>query len=389
MLIRYRFNNFCSFWGNTEFSLEAAKGKVKNRFPDNYVTHSCDCNCLKTAIIVGENAGGKSNFINSLKYLKSLFSDNSEVFSLPAYINTASVLAQKTPNQEFELEILAENSRIYHYILIIDQSGIVEEKLYSRNKMKAADNLCFSACRTKENDYAITGELLNIAARFSKLNVGLGLFITKLAIVGNEHAMQVTQWVNQSLYIASLTDNELEMRKVQTDLKILKDDRYLDILRMVDSSILAIDLDEEMPYSKTIIIRKNEENVLMKRELSMDSAGVREFFAWAVQIFRVVYENKIIFADEMDRVFNPILSDRVIAYIHGKKHHGQFIFTTHNILHLNLTTFMKEQIYFVSKDKNSLISELYALSDFPEVRYETTKIYEFYMKGILGGTSDE
>ena len=29
------------------------------------------------------------------------------------------------------------------------------------------------------------------------------------------------------------------------------------------------------------------------------------------------------------------------------------------------------------------------ISDFPEVRYETTKIYEFYMKGILGGTAIE
>ena len=50
---------------------------------------------------------------------------------------------------------------------------------------------------------------------------------------------------------------------------------------------------------------------------------------------------------------------------------------------------MKEQIYFITKDRHSLRSELYSLADFPEVRYTTTKIYEFYMKGILGGTADE
>ena len=50
---------------------------------------------------------------------------------------------------------------------------------------------------------------------------------------------------------------------------------------------------------------------------------------------------------------------------------------------------MKEQIYFVTKSKDSLTSELYSLSDFPEVRYETAKVYEFYMKGILGGTAFE
>lgn len=121
----------------------------------------------------------------------------------------------------------------------------------------------------------------------------------------------------------------------------------------------------------------------------MDSTGVREFFAWAVHIFRVVYENKVVFADEMDRVLNPILSDRVIAFVNGAEHNGQFIFSTHNVLHLDLKTYMKEQIYFVTKNREQLTSEMYSLSDFPEVRYETTKIYEFYMKGILGGTAFE
>ena len=96
---------------------------------------------------------------------------------------------------------------------------------------------------------------------------------------------------------------------------------------------------------------------------------------------------KVVFADEMDRVLNPILSDRVIAYINGMEHRGQFVFSTHNVLHLNLKTYMKEQIYFITKSKDELTSELYSLADFPEVRYENTKIYEFYMKGILGGTA--
>jgi AAA15 family ATPase/GTPase len=158
---------------------------------------------------------------------------------------------------------------------------------------------------------------------------------------------------------------------------------------MVDYSICGIEVDEEKPYSKTLIVRLDSEGNLLKRELSQDSTGVKEFFAWAVQIFRVVYENKVVFADEMDRVLNPILSERVIAYINGMEHKGQFIFSTHNVLHLNLKTYMKEQIYFVTKNKNNLTSELYSLADFPDVRYETAKIYELYMKGVLGGTAFE
>ena len=76
-----------------------------------------------------------------------------------------------------------------------------------------------------------------------------------------------------------------------------------------------------------------------------------------------------------------------MTFINGKTHRGQFVLTTHNVLHLDLKTYMKEQIYFITKDNETLESDMYSLADFPEIRYETTKIYEFYMKGILEGTA--
>lgn len=177
------------------------------------------------------------------------------------------------------------------------------------------------------------------------------------------------------------------MKNEEEDLQILHDSRYLDIFRMIDHSIIDFKVDEEKPFLKTMIVRQKKDGSTFTRELAQDSSGVREFFAWAVQIFKVVYENKTVFADEMDRVLNPVLSDRVISFICGKKHFGQFVFTTHNVLHLDLKNYMKEQIYFITKDIETLESELYSLADFPEIRYETTKIYEFYMKGILGGVA--
>jgi hypothetical protein len=172
-------------------------------------------------------------------------------------------------------------------------------------------------------------------------------------------------------------------------MEILHKKEFYEIFKMVDYSICGIKIDEEKPFIETIVYRKKRDGDVFPRKLGADSSGVREFFAWAIQIYKVIYENKIVIADEMDRVLNPILSDRVITFINGKKHFGQFIFTSHNILHLDLKNYMKEQIYFISKDAETLESELYSLADFPEVRYETTKIYEFYMKGILGGTASE
>lgn len=211
-------------------------------------------------------------------------------------------------------------------------------------------------------------------------------------MLGNEHAITFTEWIKNDLCPETNIINYdiyKSVKNEEDDLRILNDPRYLDIFRMIDYSIIDFKVDEEKPFSKTIIIRQKKDGGTFSRELAQDSSGVREFFAWAIQIFKVVYENKIVFADEMDRVLNPVLSDRVISFICGKNHSGQFVFTTHNVLHLDLKNYMKEQIYFITKDIETLESELYSLADFPEIRYETTKIYEFYMKGILGGTAIE
>ena len=393
MLIYYRFNNFCSFNCESEFSMCAPAGKVKKRFPDNYVETAEGFDLLKSAVIVGENAGGKSNFINSLKYLKSLFVTNSLVKSVRPYVNAASRQEEENPVQKFELCFRADNGKVYIYHLHLNESGIVYEELQALKKRNASASTVFKAERQKGGSWLASAKEANgFSRRVDQFLAGdsIGLLVSKLALLGDEDALAVVGWVTEKLYPESLASGMAEdVIRQDADMRILEDERYLEIFRMVDYSICGIEIDKERPYSKTTIIRKGGNGNCFRRELQMDSAGAREFFAWAVHIFRVVYENKVVFADEMDRVLNPVLSDRVIAFVNGTEHSGQFIFSTHNVLHLDLKTCMKEQIYFVAKNRERLTSEMYSLSDFPEVRYETTKIYEFYMKGILGGTAFE
>jgi AAA15 family ATPase/GTPase len=368
-------------------------GKVKKRFPDNYVPFEQGYDLLKTSVIVGENAGGKSNFINSLKFLKSLFASNEEVRTIHSYTNSASLKEENAPKQKFEISFIAENGKIYEYAVEIDKDGIVSEQLKYASKRKAAFSTVFAVERMPDgaNYFVSKGKAAAETKTLLKNSKkSFGLFVSKLALLGNEDAAQAVQWMMDKLYPESVfTEREADVKKQENDLAIIQDERYLEIFRMVDYSICGVEVDKEKPYSKSLIVRKDAEGNKYSRELQMDSTGVREFFVWAVQIFRVVYENKTVFADEMDRVLNPILSDRVIAFINGAEHKGQFIFSTHNVLHLDLKNYMKEQIYFITKDRDSLTSELYSLADFPEVRYETTKVYEFYMKGILGGTAFE
>lgn len=422
MIINYKFKNFMSFRENVEFSMLAPKTKVKHRFPNNYIISDTGIDVLKTAVVIGENAGGKSNFVSSLLYLQSFFLGTTIPKSYRNVINTNNYqdFCPKKINtsQSFELEVLMKENILYLYHLEIDFIGIVQEAFYVKNQVKNKYKKIFSIKRSdckiecqNENDcinnnncqsQVKTTYLLTMPESEHEIKMHLekavntdkatGLTITKLALLGNEHAIAFTDWLKNDLSPETNIINYdiyKSIRNEDDDLRILHDTRYLDIFRMVDPSIIDFKVDKENPFSKTIIVRQKKDGDIFTRELTQDSSGVREFFAWAVQIFKVVYENKTIFADEMDRVLNPVLSDKVISFICGKKHYGQFIFTTHNVLHLDLKNYMKEQIYFITKDTETLDSELYSLADFPEIRYETTKIYEFYMKGILGGTTVE
>lgn len=424
MLLSYQFKNFKSFKDNVEFSLCAPHTKVKNRFPNNFTTLDNGGEVLKTAVIVGENAGGKSNFVESLDYFKAFFADTDVVHTYKFMINTNHVKSKcpmlNDSTQVFEIEIFIMN-QFFSYFLEIDYNGIARESLQLKNKYRQnyktvmdvkrtitdftcnrtgdnADECNAKMCGKKATvTYDIT--IPNISREMETIlrdSIGkenpIGLFITKLSILGYEPAICFTDWIKKRLLPETNIINYdlyMQMKNEEDNLRILNDGRYLDIFRMIDYSIVEIEIDDERPYTKTKVKRKNADGNIFTRELSQDSNGVREFFAWSVQIFKVVYENATVFADEMDRVLNPILSDRVIALINGKKHQGQFIFTTHNVLHLDLKNYMKEQIYFITKDVSSIESEMYSLADFPEIRYETTKIYEFYMKGILGGTAFE
>jgi AAA15 family ATPase/GTPase len=413
MLYKYEFKNFCSFYELNSFDMLASQTKVRNRFPNNFYKTKLGLSPLKTMVIVGENAGGKSNFIKSLNFFKSLFIDNKPISSIKNFINTNNLcsenLAECDSTQSFSIEVIIDNE-IYIYNLVIDIFSIIEESLYIQKNKKAEKKLILHASRSKHNsqfnetkksyklqasykfEAAISDEIKVPLEEAMKNTDKIGLFVNKLALLENKYSKKLINWINNDLFAENILINYdlyKDFQREEDDIRIIKEKKFIDILKMVDYSIVDIEIDDDRPFIKTIIKRKKVNGEFFSKELQNDSTGVREFFAWAVQIYRVVYENKTFFADEMDRVLNPILSDRIISFINGKAHTGQFILTTHNVLHLDLKKYMKEQIYFITKNKETLNSELYSLADFPEIRYETTKIHEFYMKGLLGGTSYE
>ena len=432
MLLEYAISNYRSFADEAYFDLHPTRSKAIRRYPDSFVEFKTGERALKDAVIVGENASGKSNFVASIAFLRDLVvrADVRPRSSL-SQINARNLVLYNDPprvedlkgtdsEQSFYVKIAFEDAT-YSYHLALDAVGIVSEELFYAPFRSSLEKAIFKlhrfdhrSCKACENDaeckdyregggcnrYQLEygsdrGELspeevnrLDAARQGNQRRLSL----VWLAAVGDEHCDRVLNWLANDVVVVRAPSPLMIESTVPAEelLSVLGTDDYLDIAKLVDRSIVAFELDRDHPLRESVLVREDGDGRRFRRSLKDDSAGVRQFFCWAYYIYQVVCRNKTVVADEVDSMINPVLSERVIAYINGSDHSGQYLFTTHNIFNLTLRTYMKEQIYFITKDPLTLTSTLYSAADFDEIRYDVkTELYEFYLKGMLGGTLHE
>lgn len=414
MLLEYRVNNFGSF--KEDAVLRLKPGKVMSRFEDNVIHAQDKLKVLKGAVIVGENAGGKTGFMRSLHYLQYLFSKDTRIASSKKLMHKY----EENTTQRFEIVVVI-NDTIYTYKLEIDRYGIVDEELLIRNiaQTKNMDKQLFRILRknvkeaqtqrNKDNKLEVIEIQMTYGVEISDntkwidkkvkdvilknvLNTS-GLFIKYFSAIGVEIVKPFIEWMQEKLIVELPGDHNLNFYKKvernELDYKIMQEASFLDIFRLVDPTIIKIEIDKEQPFEKSIVVRKGKDDKVFRIELEFESSGTREFFAWAIQIWKVIYNNCTLFADEVDKVLNVILSQKIVALVHGSEHMGQFIYSTHNVLHLDTNHYMKEQLYFVSKDRETLTSEIYSLADIKGYRYDKWDVYDLYLRGVLGGTPND
>ena len=414
MLLEFKMKNVFSYENEVKLSMLAPNNKVKQRYQDNY-TNVCGYDVLKTAIIVGENAGGKSNFIEGIQYFKYLFVQNERIQTSLSTLFQLNKL-DKNDKDNFEKEqsfevILASNekNKVFKYILKITGYGITKESLAIQSKKGETFKKVFEVSTeysVDDSDQIIGNVDLNVKEfnnkefetirETLKKNNRAGLWINTFSTLALEEATDFIEEIKKLMMnddrLALPLDTYYQISDnvfLKNNLSILKSEEYSEIFKLVDSSITGIIIDENNPLSDTIIERNIGEKV-SRREVSFESSGVKQFMVFATYLYRVIYENRIAFADELDSMFNPVLTASVINFLQASETKGQLVFTTHNVFNLSFRLFLKEQMNIVAKSKKTLSSVMYSLSEFNDLRYDSNeKIYEYYMKGLLGGVGGE
>lgn len=419
MLLEYSITNYKSFKEESYLDLRPPLGKILGRYPGNFVKMRTDERVLKNAVIVGENAGGKSNLMESVLYFREMLTRNDlHACSRKSLVHAANQDAWSVGSdaavQSFSAEI-AFDDVTYTYSLQLDVWGVKEEFLEARRKRRGENDVIFRYSAEPQESIDDNGEgeeqeddgvSLKCSLQYSKKSNLCEDDVTKmlesqdcfrgpvlvwLAAVGDAHCRKTLKWFTDDLILVSFGGVDSGLLTTAFDRQdlasIMASAEYLEIVRLVDDSIVEVRVDQERPELESILVRRDAAGRTLEREVKRDSAGVKGFVIWSYYLYKVIYQGKTVLADEIDSAINPVLSERIIALLNGTNHAGQFVFTTHNIFNLTLRNFMKEQIYFVTKDPMTLESSLYSAADFDEIRYDVKEeLYEFYFRGMLGGT---
>lgn len=341
-----------------------------------------------SALIIGDNGSGKTTLIRSLEYFQQLMLSNKPLKINKKTVNLDNRHLYPDTTQEFELEVVVlvkEKPCVYRFGLELDGNGIVKESLGCRISMDGYEDKLYLFEREiglylNPNYFLNTKCVSEVVRKFPS-----GTILNRVAMFCPEKIVPFIKWVENSLVIKYRpTPNMLVTQEANAQtLSILRSKGFLDLFQLVDNSICRVDVDEKEPYKATNIIREGENLEEYSISLAEESDGVREFFYWSEQLMGILKQDKTLVIDDLDCMMDSVLTSRLIAYINYSKHRGQFIFSTHDSVQLDLGNFCPEQMYIVSKRNGFRSSELYTVSDMDLNYNDVENLTESYLRSFL------
>lgn len=420
MLIEFSIENFRSFKEKVTLSLLASSDKsLDNNLIKTDVLNKY--NLLRTEVIYGANASGKSNIVFALISLNKLVM-NSHQFQKGTKIDYSPFkLDEKYLSLPSKFEvILIKNNIRYVYGVSFTSEKIIDEYLYyypeGRKALiferKDTDNYRFTTDK-KEQKFLSEKTLQNV------------LYLSNSTKLNYRKTSDVFDWFKDTLRIIGTTDHP---QLIEDSIESLNKDKKLKefILKGLNEADLGIvdisasiekvsieDLDETeispefVPFfKKNFMLQTSSEDIQLinmeiktfhkvlneygkELKISFDfedeSEGTKRLFSLIGIWIDVLRNGRILIVDELDTKLHHLLNILLIKLFHDPTQNtfnAQLIFTTHNTNLLDLDLFRRDQIWFTEKNPSFGNTDLYSLIEFSPRKDKN--IQKGYLAGRYG-----
>ena len=419
MLLQFSVKNFKTFKNKASLNLVASNYDKDTREFDNvYNDDKFDVRLLKSAVVYGSNASGKSKFFEALSFMKYFVISSSKESQKGDEIDTEPFkLSSESENSPSEFEVIfTHNNVMFRYGFEVDKKNVISEWLYYKPKTKEIElfyrdgenfethSRNFTKGRTviKEGLVRNNALLLSVSAQFNDK--------TSIEVIDWFKELKTISGLNESGYrgfTLSKTDDPNQKSNILNLLKAA-DLGIQDIkLEKVDVANLPKDMPKEL--KDRIIKEVNDEkkeflsDILTSHKkfdsnkkvidfvnFSLDddeSSGTRKFFALTGPILDVLENGYTLIVDELDSKLHPNLVCKIVSLFNSKelnKKNAQLIFNTHDTNLLSSGLFRRDQIWFTDKNKFGE-AKLYSLGDFKSDEVRKSELFEEnYIKGKYG-----
>lgn len=435
MLIRFTVENFLSFNQRIDFNMIAADDTHHSH---HVVKDDSDesIRLLRTSIIYGANASGKSNLIKAMKFARDFIVDGVEKNK---NININNFKLDKTcytKPSRFEFEFKTDDKQ-YAYGFLVDKHKIHEEWLFEiginteipiyerRGKdfnfhnfnhefflnlsEDTKNGIRYEAINTRENLLFLTNskereikDLKSLEPIYEWFNDVLKIIFPNskpfLPFFSPSVQNSLSKFLaSLDLGIKKITTNTIDLddyNEIPSEFKdeIKKDFPYeegkenaifIPALKCIISQ--AKDETDKLMVLNLSPVRLDKENSEVKFEISEESDGTQRLIDLFPMLIHLSRGNAVYVIDEIERSLHSLLMKKLFDYFlnnsENKNSNSQLIATTHEVYLLDIKDiFRKDEIWFVEKDKYGQ-SLLYSLAN---TDVENLDLATGYLNGRFG-----
>lgn len=381
MLMQLSVTNYRSIKDTLTLSLNCSADSTHERV---LISANDKTKLLPVTAIYGANAAGKSNILRGFQTMQDMVTGKSAQLMKEAKLpyDPFRFINESPGPTDFDIIFFFEGIK-YEYGFSYNEREILAEYLYhwpngrealvfSRegNTFKFMENISEQktlSMRTPENKlYLVTSSTWNSPQTDSAFR-----WFSRMLIPYDEQELPVAT----SAMLKEPLNNPVRER-------ILKE------LAIADLGIADVGIsDNDKSDIPTILMTHKTEDASGKpSRFAMDydneSRGTQRFYSRIGPWLKALEQGGILLVDEIESSLHPLLTKRLVEMVQDpdiNQKRAQLVFTTHDVMLLDLNLLRRDQIWFVEKGPKSLATETYSLWDY-SVRKD-----ENILKGYLHG----
>ena len=390
MLLEFCVKNFLSIKDDLKLSFVATTLKESLSEPNDVIRISdMGLALVRSAVIYGANASGKTNVLKAIAFYKSFIMNSfkngqaGESIDVENFrLNASTVQEPTTMEATFTV-----GEYLYRYGFEVGEKAVHAEWLYRRmNRKRSKEVEIFYREETGVTVHAKSPLMQDLVNR--KMVRDNALLLSTAAQFNETTAVDILHWLNDTQVLFCSEDDKMWLQAIRH----LDDEKMRErIVRFAKYADLGIENITKIDNRIVSSHRQYDDDGRETNDVAFsfsgnESEGTIKYFSLAYPIIDALDNGKRLVVDELDSKLHPLLVRKIVTLFNSAETNpkgAQLLFTTHDTFLLSAGLFRRDQVWFTQKD-NFGATEAYSLAEY-KVR-GSSPFERDYLQGKFGAT---